>query len=174
MQYEQHHHDYHHHDYHCADHPSPPPPAGFPRGMVTERPESRRTPARRRMVGVFYSPSSSSKRLQYSTRRCPRWGHLHKLSGVGLSAIRASPTRNGVNYLDLFAVVTDDQMTDEDSAVEADVGALKAGVMRLYGVVVILRWVRGCARLCGGHEDCSFVVRSRGGRRPSPGSMVSC
>jgi hypothetical protein len=35
----------------------------------------------RRMVRVFYSPSSSSKRLEYSTRRCPRWWHLHKLWG---------------------------------------------------------------------------------------------
>jgi hypothetical protein len=63
--------------------------------------------------------------------------------GAGLSTIRASPTRNGLDDLDLFAVVTDDQMTDVDDALVAGVGALKAGVMRLNSVVGILsRWVR--------------------------------
>jgi hypothetical protein len=85
--------------------------------------------------------------------------------GAGLSTIRASPTRNGLDDLDLFAVVTDDQMTDVDDALVAGVGALKAGVMRLNGVVGILsRWVRmGCARLCGVHsEPPSSVGRASG------------
>jgi len=44
-------------------------------------------------------------------------------------------------------------MPDVDDALVAGVGALEAGVMRLYGVVVILgRWVRGCARLSGVHS----------------------
>jgi hypothetical protein len=47
-QYEQHHNDYYHNDYHRADHPSPPPPYGFPQGMVTERLQSRRLWAKRR------------------------------------------------------------------------------------------------------------------------------
>jgi DNA-binding SARP family transcriptional activator len=62
-------------------------------------------------------------------------------------------------------------------AIVAGVGALEAGVMRLYGVVVILGgWVRvGCARLCGVHsEPPSSVGRSPGAREHSPGSMVSC
>jgi hypothetical protein len=44
-------------------------------------------------------------------------------------------------------------MPDVDDPFVAGVGALKAGVMRLYGVVVFLgRWVRvGCARLLCGH-----------------------
>ena len=85
--------------------------------------------------------------------------------GVGLSAIRATFAGTGVL----------DKVPEVDDAIDTGVGAIEAGVMRLYGVVMILsRWVRGCARLCGVHEDCSFVVRSRGGRRPSPGSMVSC
>jgi hypothetical protein len=61
--------------------------------------------------------------------------------------------RNGLEYLYLFAVPFD-QMADVDDAIGAGVGALEAGVMRLYSVVVILsRWVRvGCARLCGVHS----------------------
>jgi hypothetical protein len=57
----------------------------------------------------------------------------------------ASPTRNGLYDLDLFAVLFD-QMAYVDDAISAGVGALKAGVMRLYGVVLMLgglvRWVR--------------------------------
>jgi hypothetical protein len=58
----------------------------------------------------------------------------------------ASPTRNGLDDLDLFAGVTYDQAADEDDALVAGVRALEAGVMRLYGVVLLLagcvRWVR--------------------------------
>jgi hypothetical protein len=51
----------------------------------------------------------------------------------------ASPTRNGLYDLDLFTGTgVLDKMPDEDDALVAGVGALEAGVMRLYGVVVIL------------------------------------
>src|SRR5215212_3717205 len=66
----------------------------------------------------------------------------------------ASPTRNGLDDLYLFAATgVLDKVPDVHDAIGADVGALEAGVMRLYGVVVILSgWVRGCARLLCGHE----------------------
>jgi len=71
------------------------------------------------------------------------------LIGVGLSAIRATAARNGLVDLDLFTGTgVLDKVPDVDGALVAGVGALEAGVMRLYGVVVILgRLVRGCARL---------------------------
>ena len=55
-------------------------------------------------------------------------------------------------------------MPDEDDAPVAGMGTLEAGVVRLYGIVVILGgWVRWwCARLCGGHKDYPFVVRALG------------
>jgi hypothetical protein len=74
----------------------------------------------------------------------------------GLSTIRATAAGNGLDHLGLFTVVAVDQMTDVDDALVAGVGtqALKAGVVRLYSVVVILNgWVRvGCARLFGVHS----------------------
>jgi hypothetical protein len=83
----------------------------------------------------------------------------------------ASPTRHGLYDLDLFAGTgVLDNMSDEDDALVAGVGALKASVMRLYGVVVIfsgwLRWVRG--RLLCGHEvplrgPCPGVCHHRRG-----------
>jgi hypothetical protein len=67
--------------------------------------------------------------------------------------------------LDLFAGTgVLDKMPDVDDAIGAGVGALKAGVMRLYGVVVILGgWVRvGWARLLCGHWDIPLLAwRSR-------------
>jgi hypothetical protein len=69
---------------------------------------------------------------------------------VGLSAIRAAAAWEGLEDLDLFAATGAlDNMPDVDDALVAGVGAFKTGVMRLYGVVVLLgRWVRvGCARL---------------------------
>jgi hypothetical protein len=61
----------------------------------------------------------------------------------------ATSARNGLENLDLFAATGAlDNMPDVDDAIVASVGALEAGVMRLYGVVMILGgWVRGCARL---------------------------
>ena len=54
----------------------------------------------------------------------------------------ASPTRNGLYDLDLFAVLFD-QVPDVDDAIVAGVGTLQASVVRLYGVIVIFGgWVR--------------------------------
>jgi len=69
----------------------------------------------------------------------------------------AAAARDGLHDLDLFTGTgVLDKMTDVDDAIEAGVGAqtLEAGVVGLYGVVVILgRWVRvGCARLYGVHS----------------------
>ena len=71
----------------------------------------------------------------------------------------ASPTRNSLDDLDLcISTGVLDNMRDEDDALVAGVRALQAGVMRLYGVVVILgRWVRGCARLLCGHRAVSYT-----------------
>ena len=67
------------------------------------------------------------------------------LIGAWLSAIRAATAGHGLYDLDLFAVLV--YVADEHPAAHAGVGALEAGVMRLYGVVVVLggwvRWVRG-------------------------------
>src|SRR5215211_7575238 len=83
----------------------------------------------------------------------------------------ATATRNGLDDLDLFTGTgVLDKMRDVDDALEAGVGALEAGVMRLYGVVVIVSgWVRvGCARLCVGHEAPSSWSVPRG-VSPPPG-----
>jgi hypothetical protein len=89
--------------------------------------------------------------------------------GVGLSAICAAAARSGIDDLDLFPVFADNEMTDEDSAIVAGVGALKACVMRLYGVVLILGgWVRRCARLLCGHEVAPSWSVPRG-VSPPPG-----
>ena len=95
----------------------------------------------------------------------------------GLSAIRATAAGDGLYDLDLFAGTgVLDKVTDVDDALVAGVGALEAGVMRLCGVVMILsRWVRGCARLSGVHSVFSLSVgQSRGVREHSPGSIISC
>jgi DNA-binding Xre family transcriptional regulator len=80
-------------------------------------------------------------------------------------AVGAARARHGVYDLDLFAVDAYDPMADVDEALYAGAGTLEAGVVRLYGVVVLLgRWVRvGCARLLCGHE-----VPPRG---PGPGVL---
>ena len=72
----------------------------------------------------------------------------HDLHAPLVDVAGASPTRNGLDDFDLFAGTgVLDNMPDVDDAIVADVGALKAGVMRLYSVVLGLsRWVRvGCA-----------------------------
>jgi hypothetical protein len=74
--------------------------------------------------------------------------------GVGLSAICAAAAGNGLYDLDLFAATRVlDKVPDVDVAICAGVVALEAGVMRFYGIVVILdRGVRvGCAKLLCGH-----------------------
>ena len=79
----------------------------------------------------------------------------HDLYAPLVDVASASPARNGVEDLDIFAVHFD-QKADVDEALVAGVRAqaLETRVVRLYSVVVILGgWVRvGCARLCGVHE----------------------
>jgi hypothetical protein len=64
-------------------------------------------------------------------------------------AIRATAAEVQGELFGLLARVgIDDRLTYRHPAVVASVGAIEAGVVDLYGVVVILgRWVRGCARL---------------------------
>jgi hypothetical protein len=85
---------------------------------------------------------------------------------VGLSAIRAAAARHALVLDDLAikVVLGLDNAAKEHPAVQAGVGALEAGVVSLYGVVVILGgWVRWwCARLRRGHEAFPFVVRVPG------------
>ena len=58
---------------------------------------------------------------------------------MGLSAIRAAAAGNGLDDLDLFAGTgVLDKVPDVDDAIGAGVGALEVGVVRLYGVVMIL------------------------------------
>jgi hypothetical protein len=62
-----------------------------------------------------------------------------RLIGVGLSAIRALAARHSLDDLYLFAGTgVLDKVPDVDDAIVASVGALQAGVVHLYGVVVIL------------------------------------
>ena len=69
-------------------------------------------------------------------------------------AVGAARARHGVYDLDLFAVVAYDPMAHVDEALHAGVGTLERGVVRLYGVVVVLSgWVRvGYVRLCDVHS----------------------
>jgi hypothetical protein len=75
--------------------------------------------------------------------------------GVGLSAICATAARHALVLDDLAikVVLGLDKAAKEHPAAYAGVGALEAGVVGLYGVVLILGgWVRGCARLlCAAH-----------------------
>jgi DNA-binding XRE family transcriptional regulator len=64
-------------------------------------------------------------------------------------AVRAAAAE--VGRFPLLAVLV--YVADEHPAIEAGAGPFQGGVVHLYGVVVILgRWVRGCARLLCGHE----------------------
>jgi len=69
---------------------------------------------------------------------------------VGLSAFRATAASEG--DFSLLAMLV--YVADEYPTLKTRAGTLQAGVVSLYGVVVILsRWVRvGCARLCGVHR----------------------
>jgi hypothetical protein len=93
-----------------------------------------------------------------------------RLIRVGLSAIRAATAR--VGGFPLLAILV--YVADEYPAANACVGALEAGIVRLYGVVVILdgwvRWVRGrlirvnlLVRLAGAGECLGH----------SPGSIIT-
>jgi hypothetical protein len=70
----------------------------------------------------------------------PSLGSWVNAPDQGLSAIRAAAAWDGLDDLDLFAGTgVFDKMPDvDDDALEAGVGALEAGVVRLYGVVVVL------------------------------------
>jgi hypothetical protein len=75
---------------------------------------------------------------------------------VGLLAIHAAAAGHALVLDDLAikVVLGLDNAAKEHPAVHAGVGALEASVVRLYGVVVLLRgWVRvGCARLSFVHS----------------------
>src|SRR5215208_359727 len=86
-----------------------------------------------------------------------------------LSTLRVATTTRHALVLDDLAikvVLGLDNAAKEHPAVHAGVGALEAGVVRLYGVVVLLGgWVRvGCARLWGVHEAPP--------RGPGPGVLL--
>ena len=85
--------------------------------------------------------------------------------GAELSVIRAEAA--AIRDFPLFAVLV--HVADEHPAVYAGVRALEAGVVRLYGIVVISgRWVRWCARLSGVHSDLQVLwagARERGNAR---------
>jgi hypothetical protein len=85
-----------------------------------------------------------SRRLERPSLVAPSLAVAALGIGVGLSAIRAAAAGNGLYDLDLFAGTgVLDNMPDVDDALYAGMGALKAGVMRLYGVVVLVGgWVR--------------------------------
>jgi len=112
------------------------------------------------------SPHSSAQRMLRPIPRIVRRpgypegypGHVSPL--YALASLRTTATRNGLEDLYHFAVLFD-QIADEDDALAAGVGTLQAGVMRLYGVVILGRWVRGmCARLI----HVNLLVRLAGPR----------
>jgi hypothetical protein len=74
------------------------------------------------------------------------WGYL-------LSAQRRHGTRSYSTTSPSRSLLGLDNAAKEDPAIHAGVGALEAGVVSLYSVVVIIGgWVRvGCARLLCGH-----------------------
>jgi hypothetical protein len=91
--------------------------------------------------------------------------------GAGLSAIRTAAAGYSLEDLDLFTIVADDQMADEDGAVHAGTGAqaLEAAELRLYGVVVVVilgGWVR-VVRYSHGRQ-----LPSRVGRVPGAGDSA--
>jgi hypothetical protein len=76
------------------------------------------------MVGVFYSPSSSSKRLERPSLVAPSLVVAAWAIGVGLSAIRAAAARQGLHDLGLFAGTgVLDKVPDVDDTIGAGVGA---------------------------------------------------
>jgi len=80
---------------------------------------------------------------------------------VGLSAIRASPTRDGVHDLGLFAGTgVLDKVPDVDNAIGAGVGAL---VLVEVEIVISGSWVRmGCTRLLHVHRASPFLWAGAG------------
>ena len=103
--------------------------------------------------------------------------HPHSY-GLGLSAIRAAAARHALVLDDLAikVVLGLDNAAKEHPAVHAGVGALEAGVVRLYVVLMIVGWffggwARGCARLSGVHKT-SLWAGLRGA--PTPAGPFLC
>jgi hypothetical protein len=69
---------------------------------------------------------------------------MHGLSGRLLAVVRAAAARHALVLDDLAikVVLGLDYAAKEHPAVHAGTGALQAGVVGLYGIVVILGWVR--------------------------------
>src|SRR5215211_3789372 len=93
-------------------------------------------------------------------------GSGKRSAGILSSPVRKSVTRRISRLLAGTGVL--DNMPDVDDAIVAGVGTLEAGVMRLYGVGMILDgWVRGLrGRLI--HVNTSSVLAA------PPGSCYSC
>ena len=92
--------------------------------------------------------------------------------GWRLLANRAAAAPNALvlHNLAIKVILRLDNAAEVNPAVYAGVGALKAGVVRLYGVVVILgSWMRvGCARLFGVYSVFSLLwAGSRGAATPA-------
>jgi hypothetical protein len=79
-------------------------------------------------------------------RRMPRpAGYLLIFCALAAKVLRV--------LLDCFSgVLVDDEVADCDPAIVAGVGALVLVVV----ILILSRWVRGCARLCGGHGVLSL------------------
>jgi hypothetical protein len=89
---------------------------------------------------------------------------------LGLSAIRAAAT--AVGGFPLFAVLV--LIADEHPTIYACAGTLEAGVVGLYGVVVLLgRWGRGCASRLTHVNTSSVLAGSRGVPPPAGPSLCS-
>ena len=87
------------------------------------------------------------------------------MSDQGLLAIRAAAARDALVLDDLAikVVLRLDNAAKEHPAVYAGACPLEAGVVSLYGVVILGGWVRvGCARLCGVHRAPSLWAGLRG------------
>jgi hypothetical protein len=94
--------------------------------------------------------------------------------GVGLSASCAAATRHALVLDDLAirVVLGLDNGAKDHPAAHAGARTLEAGVVRLYGVVVIVRgWVRmRCARLSGVHSSVpTFLWAGLRGAPTPPG-----
>src|SRR5215218_4456659 len=97
-----------------------------------------------------------------------QWGMAQAAIPILRSSVWARcATAAAVGGFPLLTIVV--YVADEYPAIYAGAGTLKAGVVCLYGVVLILGgWVRvGCARLCGVHRGSSLWAGSRGVSAPA-------
>jgi hypothetical protein len=95
------------------------------------------------------------------------------LPGPRLSGLASVTPAAAVGGFPLLAVLV--YVADEHPAAYAGVGALQAGVVGLYGVVMILGgWVRvGCARLCSVHSSVpTFLWAGLRGVLPPAGPFL--